>query len=82
MTFYDCNNNPMGLNPPQFQVELIKLHNLILNKNIELAKKEVYNNIRAVVVDGEHLCVEEDYQIKRINVETQNNIITRIFGHF
>lgn len=51
----------------------------IVGKNINDARG-IYPDIRVVVQDGQDLVTTMDYRPERINVETNNNIITRVVG--
>lgn len=54
---------------------------LIIGRRLNDARL-IYSNIRAVIVDGQAQIVTQDYRPERINVETNNNYITRIIGFY
>lgn len=55
--------------------------NQLLGYRISIART-IYPNIRVVVADGKQLVVTQDYNPRRLNVETVNNIISRIVGFY
>ena len=55
--------------------------NQLLGYRITIART-IYPNIRVVVADGKQLIVTQDYNPRRLNVETVNNIISRIVGFY
>lgn len=53
----------------------------IIGRHINDVRK-VWPNTRAVIQNGEHMIVTADYIQNRINVETKNDVVTRIVGFY
>jgi hypothetical protein len=57
------------------------ISNLIIGRKFNDARL-IYNNIRAVIINGKPQIVSQNFMPSRINVETNNNFITRIVGFY
>lgn len=71
-----CNDRP-----PNPQRDLRRIANQIIGLNLYEARR-IYPNIRPVVINGQQQIVTQDFRQDRINVETRNNIITRVLGFY
>lgn len=60
---------------------LVLLSRSLIGKPINVARS-IYPNVRVVVADGRQLPTTMDYNPRRINVETRNNIIIKIVGFY
>lgn len=64
---------------PRPRPDINQIVRMITGRNINDARR-IYPNIRVVIRDGQHLTVTQDFRSDRVNVETRNNIITRVVG--
>ena len=84
-TFTDRQNRRCRVvcdDPPQENRRYLEyISRRLIGKSLWEARR-IYSNIRVVIANGRRLNVTKDFRPDRINVETRNNIITRILGYY